>query len=84
MRREDGRKISREGLEERRKIIIRIGQQGKSIKDIVEAVGMTHTTVRRVLRRSREQGIQYATKGKLRGRKPGAQRRLDGVQEDEA
>lgn len=38
---------------------------------------MTHTTVRRVLRRSREQGIQYETKGKPRGRKPGAQWTLD-------
>lgn len=83
MEREDGRKISREGLEERRKIIIRMGHQGKSIKDIVEVVGMTHTTVRRVLHRSQEQGIQYATKGKPRGRKPGAQRTLDRVQEAE-
>lgn len=83
MGREDGRKISREGLEERRKIIIRMGQQGKSIKDIVEAVGMTHTTVRRVLHRLQEQGIQYATKGKPRGRKPGAQRTLDNLQEAE-
>ena len=44
---------------------------------------MTHTTVHRVLHRVREQGIQYATKGKPRGRKLGAQRTLESVQEAE-
>lgn len=81
MEREDGRKLSRAALEERRKIIIRMREQGKRVSEIVEAVGMSDVTVYKTWNRFLASGKSEAAKGKPRGRKVGAQRTLTIEQE---
>lgn len=83
MEQEDGRKLSKAALEERRKIIIRMKQQGKSMQDVQDAVGMSHTAVSKTWSIFLAQGQVAAIKGKPRGRQFGEDRHLSSAQEKE-
>ena len=80
MKREDGRKLSKEALVERRKIIVRMRKQGKTLVEIEQTVQLSRTTICKTLKNYREHGSSsYA--GKQRGRRQGALRHLTAEQE---
>lgn len=80
MKREDGRKLSIDAQEERRKTIVRMRNQGKKLSEIGEAVSLTRTAVCKALKMYREGGWK-ALRGKRRGSKVGDHRNLTGDQE---
>lgn len=80
MKREDGRKLSVDAQEERRKTIVRMRKQGKKLREIEEAVSLTRTAVCKALKTYREGGWK-ALRGKQRGTKRGENRHLMGDQE---
>jgi len=80
MKREDGRKLSKDALEERRKIIVRMRKRGKTLREIQETVQLSRTTICKTLKNYREHGHK-AYAGKKRGRRMGALRHLPGDQE---
>jgi transposase len=75
MKHDDGRKLSQEALEERRKIIVRMRKRGKTLREIEETVQLSRTTISKTLKNYREQGSK-AYAGKKRGRRMGALRHL--------
>ena len=80
MKREDGRKLSKDALEERRKIIVRMRKRGKTLREIKETVQLSRTTICKTLKNYREHGHK-AYAGKKRGRRMGALRHLTSDQE---
>ena len=56
MKREDGRKLSKDALEERRKIIVRMRKRGKTLREIKETVQLSRTTICKTLKNYREHG----------------------------
>jgi transposase len=80
MDREDGRKLPREALEERRKVIIRMWKANSKVQDIMAATGACYGSVYNIWR-------DYKTKGKTaipvhpRGHKLGDGRHLSEDQE---
>jgi len=81
MEREDGRKLTKAAQEERRKMIVRLRKQGKTLRSIEEAVGLSHTAVCKTLRNHKKEG-KSGLSGKARGRKLGEARHLSADQED--
>jgi len=75
MEHEDGRKLSIDAQEERRKTIVRMRRQGKKLWEIEEAVCLSRTTVCKALKTYREGGWK-ALRGKQRGTKMGENRNL--------
>jgi len=80
MEREDGRKLSIDAQEERRKTIVRMRKQGKKLYEIEEAVSLSRTTVCKALKTYREGGWK-ALRGMRRGTKKGENRNLNTAQE---
>ena len=80
MEHEDGRKLSIDAQEERRKTIVRMRKHGKKLWEIEEAVCLSRTTVCKALKTYREGGWK-ALRGKQRGTKIGENRNLTTVQE---
>ena len=80
MEREDGRGLSPERQYERRKLAVRLYEQGKSFAEIDELFGMSHVTVRHWVKVAEEHGLS-ALKPKTRGRSHGEARRLSAEQE---
>lgn len=80
MEREDGRKLSIDAQEERRKTIVRMRKQGKKLWEIEEAVSLSRTAVCKALKTYREGGWK-ALRGKQRGTKAGEKRHLTNDQE---
>jgi transposase len=80
MKREDGRKLSIDAQEERRKTIVRMRKQGKKLWEIEEAVSLSRTAVCKALKTYREGGWK-ALRGKKRGTLKGQNRHLTSDQE---
>ena len=80
MDREDGRRLSGAVQEERRKIIIRMKKQGKSVVEITETVGLSRGTVYNAWRRYQDGGVK-ALANKRRGRRHGEKRHLSADRE---
>ena len=80
MRNEDGRKLSREALEERRKIVIRMWKAGKKVPEIMQATGACYTSVYSIWRKYQAEGSKSITV-RARGNKFGEGRHLTPDQE---
>jgi transposase len=80
MEREDGRKLSKEALEERRKVVIRMWKAGKKVPEIMEASGVCYTTVYSIWKKFQAEGRKSITAG-IRGHKFGQGRHLTPEQE---
>jgi transposase len=80
MKREDGRKLSADAQEERRKTIVRMRKQGKKLWEIEEAVSLSRTAVCKALKNYRNKGWK-GLKGGKRGRSVGTGRSLTPEQE---
>lgn len=81
MNREDGRKQTPEAQKERRRIAIRMRQQGYKFKDIAEAVGVSMRRVQEWWSRYQSDGLEAAVTGRRRGRREGEDRHLSGEEE---
>jgi transposase len=80
MKKEDGRKLSIDAQEERRKTIVRMRKQGKKLWEIEEAVSLSRTAICKTLKTYREGGWK-ALRGKQRGTLLGENRHLTKEQE---
>jgi len=80
MEREDGRRLTREALEERRKVIIRMWKAGKKVPEIMDATGSCYTTVYTIWRRYQAEG-KKSIAPQPRGHKVGEGRHLTPEQE---
>lgn len=75
------RKSSPEAVYALKKVALRLRQQGRPVKEIVEITGLADQTVRNAFCAYHSGGIE-ALKPKRRGRKPGEKRRLSREQEE--
>jgi len=80
MEREDGRKLSVDIQEDRRKTIVRLRKQGRKLREIEQTVSLSRTTICKTLKTYRESGWK-ALRGKQRGTKKGERRTLSAKQE---
>jgi transposase len=80
MEKVDGRHFPISTQEERRRIAVRMKEQGSTLDEIQSAIGMCHSTICRAWK-SYKQGGKKALKNGLRGRKKGEQRNLSFEQE---
>lgn len=81
VKQEDGRTLSQEAQEDRRKMIVRLRKKGLTLSMIEDAVGLSHTAVCKTLRNLKQYG-KKAIRGKVRGRKLGERRSLSVDQEE--
>ena len=77
---EDGRKLSSDAQQERRKTIVRMRKCGHTLQQIQDAVGLSKTAVCKALNMYAEGGWS-ALRGKKRGRRKGENRSLTPKQE---
>lgn len=77
---EDGRKLSREALEERRKTVIRMWKAKKKVPEIMQATGAGYTSVYSIWRKYQAEGSKSITV-RSRGNKFGDGRHLTPDQE---
>jgi transposase len=77
---EDGRKLSIDAQEERRKTIVRMKKRGHTLQQIQDAVGLSKTAVCKALNMYAEGGWS-ALRGGMRGRRKGENRSLTPKQE---
>lgn len=80
MDREDGRKLSREALAERRKVVIRMWKAKKKVPDIMLATGACYTSIYSIWRKYQTEGIKSVIV-RPRGNKFGEGRHLTPEQE---
>jgi len=75
MDKEDGRKIPREALEERRKVVVRMWKANCKVPDIIAATGASYTSVYLIWRQYQENG-KKSIAVRPRGHKHGDGRHL--------
>jgi len=80
MDKEDGRKIPREALEERRKVVVRMWKAKCKVPDIIAATGASYTSIYLIWRQYQENG-KKSIAVRLRGHKHGDGRHLTPEQE---
>lgn len=80
MEHEDGRRLSIDAQEERRKTIIRMRKGGHTLREIQDAVGLSKTAVCKALNTYAQHGWS-ALRGRRRGRRKGENRSLTPEQE---
>jgi transposase len=80
MREDDGRQLSSEAQEQRRRLAVDMKQDGATLAEICEAVGMNPTTVCRAWASFKAGGYE-GLKGNRRGRREGEKRTLSEADE---
>ncbi|WP_407951208.1 helix-turn-helix domain-containing protein [Parachitinimonas caeni] len=77
----DARQLSPEAQREKRRIALRMWEQGYVQKDIAEAVAVHARTIAEWIKQARSKGVEAAIEGGRRGRKTGDSRSLTPEQE---